>query len=177
VYEPDLNLAMQLVFSGLSQKEREFLDLCEVREVLEIKAAELAAARAGTDDIKRLREILLRMETRATRGEKPAEEDVAFHRAVFVASGNVVLNTLIEPISNLLLAARRAGWLAPDQVLQEHRLILEAIAAKDRKLAAESMRSHVRHSTETFLNAFIGARESAGAPSAPSRKGGTRQKE
>lgn len=167
VYEPDLNLAMQLVLSGLSSKEREFLDLCEVREVLEVKAAELAAARAGMEEIKHLQEILALMEVRVARGEKPAEEDVTFHSGIFAASRNRVLNKLLEPIGNLLLAARRAGWLAPEQVLHEHRMILEAIAAHDRRRAAEAMRSHIRHSTETFLSAFIHTKGPVVAQPAP----------
>lgn len=155
VYEPDLNLAMQLVFSGLSRKEREFLDLCEVREELEVKAAEMAATRASEGQIGRLREILTLMEERVARGERPAEEDVAFHSMVFSLSGNSVLCRILEPIGNILLAARREGWLAPKQALSEHRMILEAIENHDRRKATEAMRSHVRHSTETFLKVFV----------------------
>ena len=72
------------------------------------------------------------------------------------------LSRLLEPIGNLLLDARRQGWLEPQQVLREHRLILDAIAARDRRMAAEAMRSHIRHSTEVFLSAFARARVPAG---------------
>lgn len=167
VYEPDLNLAMQLVFSGLSRKERELLDLCEVREVLEVRATELAAGRARPEDIDRLSQTLATMETRAASGERPAEEDVTFHRTIFEASGNVVMSRLLEPIGNLLLAARREGWLAPQQVLREHRVIFGAIAAHDRQAAAEAMRSHIRHSTEVFLNTLVRTREAALSSSSP----------
>lgn len=167
VYEPDLNLAMRLVFSGLSSRERELFDLCEVREVLEVRAAELAAGRARGADIDHLRQIMALMEARAASGEKPAEEDVAFHRAIFDASGNLVLSRLLEPIGNLLLTARREGWLDPEQALREHRLIFDAIAGHNRRAAADAMRAHIRHSTEVFLSVFVRAREAAGPSSNP----------
>jgi DNA-binding FadR family transcriptional regulator len=114
----------------------------------------LAASRITPHELRALDEVLKRMEARVQLGERPAEEDVEFHRLIFVASRNTVLEALLEPIGNLLLTSRREGWLDPTEALSEHKGISAALASHDRVGAGAAMRRHVRHSTEVFLRKF-----------------------
>jgi DNA-binding FadR family transcriptional regulator len=154
VHEPDLNLAVHLAFSGLSAKQEQLLNLCEVRELLEVRAAELAASRITPQELEAIDAVLRRMEARVQRGERPPEEDVEFHKLIFIASRNTVLEALLKPIGNLLLTARREGWLDPTEALAEHKGVYAALASHDRVGAGTAMRRHVRHSTEVFLRKF-----------------------
>jgi GntR family transcriptional repressor for pyruvate dehydrogenase complex len=96
VFDPDV-LAATLDSEGGSAVLAEYL---ECRRVLEVEAAGMAAERAKTRDLDRLAAALARMEEAAGRPERSASEerfheaDVAFHRALFAATGT----------------ARSAGW-------------------------------------------------------------------
>lgn len=137
----------------LSQGAEAVMEILEVRKILERGTAELAALKRGDDDLASLREILARME-RALReddAEGGERADLAFHQAIAAASGNPVLNQLMDSISQRLsetIGRTRELWFYQEQaeasrLLEEHRGIYDAIASRDAALASERIGLHL----------------------------------
>ena len=109
--------------------------LIEARRIIEPAAAELAARRGTAQDLLTIERAWRAME-RAIPHDLDAccEADLAFHRAVVVASRNVVLTNLIGTIE----AALRAAFLLTTSLmanqaktLSVHKAVLESIRARD----------------------------------------------
>ena len=124
----------------------------EARRIIEVAAAGLAAMRARKQDLEKMAAALARMEESVRRPTSSAAEDlfheadVAFHQALFAATGNRPLGGLAETIQGALLIAR---WpLARPQYrttrgLPEHRDIYAAVAAGDETAAKAAMTKHL----------------------------------
>ncbi|MFC3803775.1 FadR/GntR family transcriptional regulator [Cohnella sp. GCM10012308] len=137
----------------LSQGAEAVMEILEVRKILERGTAELAALKRSEDDLAKLREILATME-RALReddAEGGERADLAFHQAIAEASGNPVLNQLMDSISQRLsetIGRTRELWFYQEQaeasrLLEEHRGIYEAIEARDAGQASERIGLHL----------------------------------
>jgi len=109
--------------------------LIEARRIIEPAAAELAAARATASDLARMEQAYLGME-RAIPYDLQAccEADLAFHRAMVAASGNLVLKGLVGTIE----AGLRASFLvtnglmrAQSKALAAHKDLVERIRFRD----------------------------------------------
>lgn len=143
-------------------------ELGQVRAELEGFAAELAADRINDDQLKQMRDALqdfsaaIEQYTADTDLSKTPEANVrwsrtneAFHRAILEGSGNLQLRLSIEDISRRL--PRNANYSAYSgnsrllcQNLEEHKIIAEAIIARDRKKARQAMVKHIRSATESL---------------------------
>jgi DNA-binding FadR family transcriptional regulator len=138
-------------------------DYLECRRLLEIEAAGLAAERASGPHLVALSNALDRMTAAAVEasGSPSAEErfheaDVAFHRAVIRATGNLALGRMTEPVHRALAAARRPLARPEHRLgrsLPEHREILSAIAARDPDAARAAMRNHLL-TVERYLREY-----------------------
>lgn len=120
-------------------------DLLEARDVLEVPAARLAAARRGDHHVDQLREAIER-ETRTRGRSLKFREHRNFHVIVAAASGNGLLEMMTEPVFRVL----QTKFLDPDvpqrfwdQVDHDHDAIAEAIAAGDPEAAATAMHDHL----------------------------------
>jgi DNA-binding FadR family transcriptional regulator len=144
----------------------------ECRSILEIEAAALAAERATVADLEALREAFETMTTAAERARlNPAAEglyqeaDIAFHRAVILASENLALAHMMEPIHRGLSAAVQRLARPEERFergLPEHERILDAITDRDPDAARSAMRDHL-DTVESYLRDLD--REPATAPS------------
>jgi GntR family transcriptional repressor for pyruvate dehydrogenase complex len=126
----------------------EYPKVHEVRKLLEIEIARLAAARAGDDDIKRMRQICNRMEKAIGRGDVEAASrlDLEFHRALARSTDNELYLILLDSIGEALLVVRRDNLNranAADDALRSHREICDAVAAHDDDGACAAMRRHL----------------------------------
>lgn len=149
----------------------------ECRRVLEIEAAGLAAERATPEDVQVLCEAFERMTAAAERARlHPVAEglyqeaDIAFHRAVVVATGNRALVRMTEPIHRGLTASLHR-LARPErrfeQGLPEHERILDAIAAHRPDEARRAMRAHLA-TVERHLSEFRGAGTVTASPAGSS---------
>lgn len=145
------NTVLSYLCPNASTEEQELIDLCQVREALEVKAISLAVDLLTESDLQKLADVTERMEIRVAAHEKPIEEDVEFHALIFRAARNTVLLRILEAISDLLVIARERGWVEPAEALRQHKMILRALAARDRNQAISAMEQHVRYSTRAFL--------------------------
>jgi DNA-binding GntR family transcriptional regulator len=133
--------------------EQDLTELFYVREALEGMAARLAAENATPSEIAEIGELLEDMETVRRRGDLGALRRLTgeFHRLVCRASHN---NRLLQSLQTLLDSVRQIqtstlyGEGSAAKALQEHRDLLEAIAAHDGERAERLAREHRRKTLE-----------------------------
>ena len=83
------------------------LDLFEARLGIEGFIAELAAERRAEDDLTRMEAALKRMKSHLSDKDEYIRHENEFHRAIFVAAKNVVLQTFMEKMYKILHESRR----------------------------------------------------------------------
>lgn len=123
------------------------VELLELRRLIEVEAAALAAERATDDEIHRLQEILGRMDSRVDERAAYTPLDVAFHDALLQATGNHLLARLFAQLRPVLEVARELSAMArPDALVtsqREHRAICEAVASRSPVAARSAMSQHL----------------------------------
>lgn len=126
------------------------VDILEIRSGLEVKAAGLAAERRTDAQLRGIRNALEDLADAVARGEDGVREDLAFHRAVVMATGNRHFVATIEFLHQLLFHAisvtRRNEARIPAymmQVDQEHAALYEAISSRDAEAARAAAATHV----------------------------------
>ncbi|OAS20237.1 FadR/GntR family transcriptional regulator [Paenibacillus oryzisoli] len=123
----------------------------EVRRFIEAGCATLAASRRTDQHLSMLRGILLEMASSLENEELSEQADIRFHMEIAKASQNTLfigmMESLTERLQQSMKASRRLWFFAErasaEQLLQEHRDIVEAIALQDERLAAERMSQHI----------------------------------
>jgi GntR family transcriptional regulator, transcriptional repressor for pyruvate dehydrogenase complex len=129
------------------ERRRRLPDVLEAREALEVKLAELAAARRGIEDLEAMNAALAKMQAEIGAGGLGTEGDAAFHRAIALAARNQILLHLIEAMAEVIQESRVESLSEPGRPrlsLEAHRRILGAIESRSTELAAEAMRQHLR---------------------------------
>jgi DNA-binding FadR family transcriptional regulator len=120
--------------------------LQHARALLEIGLAREAALYANDEDKQAIARALALNEEAIGNQERFTKADIAFHFAIAKASHNPIFVTLHESMFDWLADQRqvssRAARLAEDVVV-EHRRILEAILKRDGAAAADAMEFHL----------------------------------
>lgn len=119
-------------------------ELFETRLIVEPELAARAAERATVEDLSALRNAILAMErSRSTRERLGA--DMAFHEAIFRASGNRICHLLFRAIHRTLLTSmsQLSGRVSLDTPLMYHRKIYAAIRERKPADARQTMLEHI----------------------------------
>jgi GntR family transcriptional repressor for pyruvate dehydrogenase complex len=133
-------------------------ELLEIRRILEVEVAGLAAERAGPDDVEAMQLQIDRMRESIDAPEGYVDADVEFHSLLARGTRNEVLLTMLEPVVDLLRASRRVSAARPGNALRalgEHEQILRRVEAGDAGGAREEMRAHLAKTAED-IEAAIG---------------------
>ena len=133
------------------------MDLYEVREALEGKAAALAAQNMNQQDIAQLHATLAAHQQHLSdkSGEyRQAEGDFDFHYLIIQGSGNeLLINQLCNELYHLIRMFRSHTSRmqnTADRALVEHEHLTYAIEQKDSHLAEILMRSHIRRAKRSI---------------------------
>jgi GntR family transcriptional regulator, transcriptional repressor for pyruvate dehydrogenase complex len=134
----------------------EYAKVHEVRRLLEIEIAGLAAERASDDQVKSMSQICDRMEKEVGRGgiEAASQLDLEFHRELARSTDNDLYLLLLDSIGESLLTVRRDNLrkdVAAKDALRSHREILEGVEAHDREAAREAMGRHLENVEQHWL--------------------------
>jgi GntR family transcriptional repressor for pyruvate dehydrogenase complex len=128
--------------------KRALLDLLEVREALEGKAAEFAARRATGDDIAELERQHGAVEREVRAERSYFRPNTLFHKAIATAAHNPVLaesiDLLVGQVRDYRERMMREVPLMPRRDVREHLAILTAIRRGDPDRAREAMVTHIR---------------------------------
>jgi GntR family transcriptional repressor for pyruvate dehydrogenase complex len=139
---------------------RGLLALLELRVSIEVTAASLAAAHASRADIASMEQALASMDGAGDDIEAFADADVRFHELIASASGNRLLALLLEGMEIPLKRSRlqsvrgfRSHGTPMTGLVDQHRVVFDAISRGDVKQAAVAMRRHLDHTREDLRTA------------------------
>lgn len=139
------DLADPLTLAVLMER-RTLRELLEVRLVLEVELAGLAAERATPEDLEVLEQCLLDMARDIEVNRNYLDSDTAFHNAMTEAAGNTLLHNMISTVGDLIVDSRRKTTMVPGsglRALRGHQQIFDRIKARDAKGARRAMREHL----------------------------------
>jgi GntR family transcriptional regulator, transcriptional repressor for pyruvate dehydrogenase complex len=126
-------------------------EIAEARLIMEVGTVTLAVERANEDDIAALREVCDESERAFAAGDYHTDLSRAFHAALARAAHNraieLVAATFAGPLSMQAVRDREPAKWSHERTIEEHRALLEAIAARDTERAREIMTEHLRRGT------------------------------
>ena len=128
---------------------RAFAHLFQLRVPLEVEAAGLAARNAGPEDHARLQAALARFDTPQDIVDDTVADDLGFHHAIALATGNPYFEQFLSVIADRIghVIRRARNGLPPEELNQytraEHGAICAAILAGDASAARQAMRAHM----------------------------------
>jgi GntR family transcriptional regulator, transcriptional repressor for pyruvate dehydrogenase complex len=149
-------------------------NILEMRRILEIEMAGLAAERRGSDDLTELERLLDVMARPGSSRERWAKADYAFHDRVAVASKNPLFPIVLRSISDVLMRARLLGIRLPDyqaKALHHHRNVYEAMRAGSPDKARAAMADHLREAEQTMRRVLAGEATEPATPRGRDRSG------
>jgi len=117
----------------------------EVRAVLEVYIAGLAAVRATDADLDGIRGAHERMQREAADVDAAANDDLAFHRLIALATQNELFLLLMDSIGSTLIDIRREnlGSGSSPMTLGQHEAILDRLVGRDPAGARAAMAAHL----------------------------------
>jgi GntR family transcriptional repressor for pyruvate dehydrogenase complex len=129
----------------------------EVRAMLEVHVAGVAALRATEEDLHDMRDVLGAMAA-AGDPQQWTDQDAEFHRRVARATQNplylLVLDSIGEPIMSARLETLDLQG-RPPTAIRAHERILERISARDSEGAREAMRAHLADSRQVWEDLVV----------------------
>ncbi|WP_214316872.1 FadR/GntR family transcriptional regulator [Nonomuraea sediminis] len=126
--------------------------LLEVRDLLEVPAAGLAALRRTEQDLEELRTTLFDPAELAV--EEMYEPNRGFHQVLLRASGNPLLEIVARPVFQVLeegLLREKAPADFWTQVDRDHREIFGHVSARDQDGAREAAHAHLTHLRSAYI--------------------------
>lgn len=125
----------------------------ECRAAIESEIAYYAAERCNAANVNLLRKIETEFETAVKSGRTAASEDLRFHLTMADAADNHLFKSIVLSIRpHILFGMNLSKSLSKtfsdhhlSCVIEEHGVILEAIAAGDAAVARDAMRAHIEN--------------------------------
>lgn len=130
----------------LQVEPRTFLHLFEVRQVLEVSAARLAAPKMTDEMVAELERLAKDAASALKQPNRYSELDFQLHTKIVEAVGNPIYISLYESISELLLESRRRTAriaVVRRRAHQDHMAIVTALRGRDPAAAASAMQEHL----------------------------------
>jgi len=149
VVQPELRQAIRIDAEELQQSGN-LRSLFELRSVLEIEAAGLAAERRTKSQLARIEQALGKMSGAEKLSDAGIDADLDFHRAVAEAAGNDYLVTFLTYLGHqmreTILTVRENHGLeiVVELTIAEHSRIFDALTAGDPDAARDAMRAHIQ---------------------------------
>lgn len=143
--------------SDLSMKD--IADVFEIRAALEGLAAALAAERITEDELETMERLLVEKGDAIHKEDidKLVEVDTKFHEAMYKASRNERLSSIISNLREQIQRFRLTSLSVPGRKqdsLEEHRNILEAIQASDVQLARQLAQEHIENAENVLIDSL-----------------------
>ncbi len=132
-----------------------YIELMEMRSILDVEVAGRLAESATEEDIATLSRHIARMWDLLDRPEEFAAEDVEFHLAFYRAMHNSVLMSLVQPILDLLEGAMRFTVDAPgstESSLRRHVALLDHIKDHDAEGARRTMNEIIERGEQRVVD-------------------------
>lgn len=131
-----------------------FVELFEIRSMIEPRAAQLAATRATDEEIDVIGAAIAAMENAKPSGDEAIEADLSFHRAILSAAQNDLLLQMGNLIGVGLLTSYRISSEPYSLMLARHEDVYAAIRDRDPIRARQTMELLLR-GTQEFLDTHV----------------------
>jgi len=151
---PEAEMVSRSVGLYVRRQEISIAHIFEVRWILEVENARLAAHKITLEDVQLLEDSLQRSESSLADPILFTQIDVEYHRLLAVVTGNPVLPLLLDTITDALGAQIQMTSGLPgaqENALRHHRMIFEAVKAKNPIQAQTAMINHLKDSWEWLL--------------------------
>ena len=150
------------ISTAILMSKEDVAHLLEVRKLLEVGAAGLAARKRTEEDLRAMQSALAQMREVIGDEELGEKADFLFHMAIAEATKNPLLVSLMNNVSGMMMETMRETrriWLfakqtTTEQLLEDHIAIFEAIREQNIELAQERMKDHLGH-VEKVLSDYI----------------------
>ena len=134
-------------------------EIYEIRISLDILAAGLAAERITDEELEQLNGYLIEIGQHIANNDmdKIVEVDTAFHDMLYTASRNERLRSIINNLREQMTTIRGRSMSYPGRLVEtmdEHRNLVEAIAAHDVERAQYAARIHLENAEHTLMRSL-----------------------
>lgn len=136
----------QLVQTAVSVSPRELLTYAELRTAIEVQAVRQAAERATPAQLDELDLLLSALEEMDRPYVEHLDLDFRFHKKLVEASGNTLMQNLMEVLCEFVLAQMAQTTPTPGENelgRSLHRQIVAAVRRRDADAAERAMRQHM----------------------------------
>ena len=125
------------------------LHLIQVRQVLEVAIARLAALNMDEETLLRLH-IAVKRQEQATEVEQQIQADLEFHRLLAQATGNPLFVFLMDALAELMYESRKTtiGRTGNARAVRGHRAIVQALHQRDPEAVVQAMKDHLEDAAE-----------------------------
>jgi DNA-binding FadR family transcriptional regulator len=123
-------------------------DLYEMRLIFEPEAAYLATTRASDMEINRILTYGKQIEEKIALGQDRTQVEQAFHKSIAKATHNEFMNKLMPVIYQSIdkgVALSRKKELAVKDTINDHKMIMDFMAARNAEGARNAMKIHILH--------------------------------
>ncbi|WP_305883353.1 FadR/GntR family transcriptional regulator [Brevibacillus ruminantium] len=146
--------------STILMGSEDILELLEMRKILEVGSAGLAARNWKDGDLAAIKQALDQMRESVDSEEASDQADIDFHQAIAHASHNRLLIDMMKTISGAMTKSMRNTrkmWLfgeksSTERLYEEHVLIYKAIRERDALMAQQRMLHHLLKVEDVLLN-------------------------
>lgn len=118
-------------------------EVTEVRSAIELAFLPMICERATDEDIERLRRLCDEHEQARTDGTYTVEMSLAFHRALAECAHNAATTLLLDAMRDSILKSLHEAHHLGTAGVDEHRRVVDAIAARDLDTAVTEMTQHL----------------------------------
>ena len=128
-------------------------NITEVRELLEVRIAELAAERATPEELAMMERAIEHMDRNMEDLDEFLRGDLDFHNALAEATQNDILVGLVRSLVEEFQAYRRMPSIVSvgnENSQRVHKAIFECVRRGDKQGAADAMREHLREVMQRY---------------------------
>ena len=159
VLDPPKQAAALRLFGEDPERISSVVETLELRAAVEIEAVRIAAQRCSPSQEIRIHECFSDMVNNVANGESTKKSDFEFHKAIAAATNNPQFIEFLDYLGRRTIPRAQFKQLMKNyeparayrqQLLDEHRAIMEAISMRDPERAQKAMRTHLKGSQERY---------------------------
>jgi DNA-binding GntR family transcriptional regulator len=134
---------------------KELTDLLELRQILELAAIERAAPKITDQQLEQLEKTHLKPDQQILDNyERAVNENREFHYHIALASGNQELAEAVGRVHDRL-ASFFVFIHSPEEVMNRHQLVIQALEAHDISLAKKTLLNEIKETRDFTLSHVI----------------------
>ena len=158
VLKPSIESLSEPLYHLLKADTDSYLEVMEVRSILEVEIVGILAERATEVDFDKIEKHLLRMRDLLDDPSEFTKVDLMFHMAIYQAMNNKLISTLMIPIMQLLgefmeVTFEKAG--STKSSLERHEKLMLFMRNRDAVGAREAMKDIILYGKEHLKHGFL----------------------